>query len=120
MAVTLTPAELAAALRLLGSDEEIAQVTRLLAYTSERVLKHAPAAPDATANEAVIRMAGYLFDQPYAPAGARYANALRNSGAGNILLPYRIHRAGSTGETEFEATSTPTPQPSGKDLLRWK
>ena len=117
MAITLTPAELAAALRLLGSDEEIAQVTRLLTYATERVEKHAPAAPDVVMNEACIRLAAYLFDQPYAPAGARYANALRNSGAGNILLPYRIHRAGSTGETEVEATS---PTPGGGGFLRWK
>ena len=96
MAVTLTPAELAAALRLLGTDEETAQVTRLLDYATERVEKHAPEAPDVAQNEAVIRLAGYLFDMPFAPAGARFANALRNSGAGNMLLPYRIHRAGST------------------------
>ena len=100
MAVTLTVAELVAALRLLGTDEETAQATRLLAYASERVSKHAPDAPDVTQNEAVIRLAGYLFDMPFAPAGARYANALRNSGAGSMLLPYRIHRAGSTAEAE--------------------
>ena len=100
MAVTLTATELAAALRLLGTDEETAQATRLLAYASLRVEKHAPAAPDVVMNEAVIRLAGYLFDQPFAPAGARYANALRNSGAGSMLLPYRVHRAGSAGEAE--------------------
>ena len=54
-------------------------------------------------NEAAIRLAGYLFDQPFAARGGTYANALRNSGAARMLLPYRIHRAGSTAEAVTEA-----------------
>ena len=46
----------------------------------------------------MVRLSGYLFDAPTAGRGAVYANALRNSGASGILLPYRIHRAGSTSE----------------------
>ena len=42
MAVTLTVEELAAALRLGDSPEELAEATRLLAYTSESVERHAP------------------------------------------------------------------------------
>ena len=34
------------------------------------------------------------IDMPEAGRGDGYANALRNSGAARILLPYRIHRAG--------------------------
>ena len=49
-------------------------------------------------NEAVVRLAGYQYDRPYAPRGMGYAKALANSGAGAILLPYRVHRAGSTAE----------------------
>ena len=45
MAVNLSVAELVAALRLLGTAEETEQATRLLAYASERVLKHAPLTP---------------------------------------------------------------------------
>ena len=51
--------------------------------------------PDVIVNEAVIRLAGYLYDKPYV-SGAGGANHLLNSGAGAILLPYRIHRAGGT------------------------
>ena len=98
MAVTLTVAELSAAMRLGDSAEETAEATRLLAFATEAVTKHASEAPDATQNEAVIRMAAYLFDQPNAGRGTGYANAGRNSGAWAILLPYRIHRAGTTGE----------------------
>ena len=94
-AVTLTADQLAGALRLGDSTEELAEVTRLLAYSTEAVTKQAP---EATANEAVVRLAAYLFDQPNAGRGVMYADALRNSGAGSILLPYRVHRAGSTAE----------------------
>ena len=98
MAVTLTVTQLAAALRLGDSTEETAEATRLLAYSSEAVLRHAPSATDTALNEAAIRLSGYLFDQPNAGRGLSFAHALRNSGAAAILLPYKIHRAGSTGE----------------------
>ena len=96
MAVTRTAAELAAALRLGDSTEETAEATRLLAFATAAVTKHAPDAPDVVHNEAVVRLASYLFDMPNAGRGAGYADALRNSGAAAILLPYRVHRAGST------------------------
>ena len=102
MAVTLTASQLAAAIRIGASAEETAQATRLLAYGIEAVSEHLgtayDAAPEAVVNEAVIRVAGYLFDQPTAAGGATFANALRNSGAASMLLPYRIHRAGSVRE----------------------
>ena len=94
MAVTLTIAELLAALRLNDSAEETAEVTRLLAYATEAVVKHAPGASETAMNEAVRRLSGYLFDQPEASRGDGYSNALRSSGAQRMLLPYRLHRAG--------------------------
>ena len=92
MAVTLTVAQLAAALRLGDSPEETEESTRLLAYSSEAVLRHAPSATDTALNEAAIRLSGYLYDQPNAGRGLSFAHALRNSGAAGILLPYRIHQ----------------------------
>ena len=56
MAVTIKRAELSVALRLGHSDAEMAQVARLLAYGAAAVEKHAPEAPDAIQNEAVIRL----------------------------------------------------------------
>ncbi|WP_419942789.1 hypothetical protein [Candidatus Palauibacter sp.] len=101
MAVTLTAEHLRGALRIDDSAEQVAEATRLLAYGTAAVERHLGSAfastPDAIANEAVIRLAGYLYDQPNAGRGVAYANALRNSGASAMLLPYRIHRAGSTG-----------------------
>ena len=99
MAVTLTVTELLAALRLGDSAEETAEVTRLLAFATEAVTKHAPNAADTAMNEAVRRLAGYLFDQPEAARGDAYSNALRNSGAQRMLLPYRLHRAGYADST---------------------
>ena len=99
MAVTLTVAELLAALRLNDTAEETAEVTRLLAFATEAVTKQAPLAADTAMNEAVRRLAGYLFDQPEAARGDAYSNALRNSGAQRMLLPYRLHRAGYADST---------------------
>ena len=98
MAVDISVAALAAALRLGDSAEETAEATRLLAYATTAVETYAPGAPANVQNEAVIRLAGYLFDRPMAARGAAYANAARNSGALRMLLPYRIHRAGSTAK----------------------
>ena len=97
MAVTLTVAELLAALRLGDSAEEHDEVERLLKYSTEAVVNQAPDAPDVAHNEAGRRLAGYLFDQPEAGRGMAYANAMRSSGAARVLLPYRIHRAGYYG-----------------------
>ena len=107
MAVTLTVDELAAALRLGDSAEELAEATRLHAYATEAITKQAPAAPDVAANEAAIRLTGYLFDQPTASRADSYANAMRNSGAGRMMLPYVTHSFGSTVD------ETPTSAPDG-------
>ena len=64
------------------------------------MVKHAPDASDTAMNEAVRRLGGYLFDMPEAARGDGYANALRNSGAMRMLLPYRIHRAGYSDAVE--------------------
>ena len=95
MAVNLTADQLAAAIRVGDSAEELAEVTRLLAYATEAVTKHAPDAPDAVANEATIRLAAYLFDQPTAGRRDNYAFALRSSGAARMLLPYTEHGVGA-------------------------
>ena len=95
--VTITVAELQAALRLGDTAEEAAEVTRLLAYSTEAVSQYAPSATETAMNEAVRRLSGYLFDQPEAGRGMAYANAMRSSGAGRMLLPYRVHRAGYAG-----------------------
>lgn len=102
MAVTLTAAQLAAAIRLGSTTEETAEATRLLGYATEAISRHLgdayATAPAPVVNEATIRLAAYLYDQPTVSRGDGFANAMRNSGAGRILLPYRVHRAGTTAE----------------------
>ena len=95
MAVSLTAAELTAALRLGDSAEEAADVARILATATALVVRHAPDAPDAIQSEAVVRVGGWLFDMPHAQRSAS-GDVLRNSGALALLLPWRVHRAGAT------------------------
>ena len=102
MAVTLTQVQLSAAIRLGDSTEETAESMRLLTYVMAAISRHLgdayEDAPEVIVNEAAIRLAGYLFDQPNAGRGVSFANSGRNSGAWAILLPFRVHRAGTTGE----------------------
>ena len=109
MPVTTTDAGLRAALRMGNSTEEIAESTRLLAYCTEAVTKHAANAPDVVLNEAVIRLAGYLYDQPFSSRYSGFSASLRNSGAAAMLLPYRVHRAAPAGAP---ASASPSPSPS--------
>ena len=102
MAVTITAAELGQAV---GVDSTTA--TRLLAVATELVTRYAPDAPDAISNEAVIRCAGWLSEQPAAAITSEsegdirtsYAptmlSALRHSGAMGLLSPWKIRRAGA-------------------------
>ena len=90
MAVSLTVAQLANALRVGDTTEETELVARLLSASTELVQRYAPDAPDAVLDEAVVRLSGYLFDMPNAPGGARYTNALRNSGAAGLLSLWRV------------------------------
>ena len=102
MAVTLAAAELAEAV---GVDS--ATATRLLAVATELVNRFAPDAPAEISNEAVIRCAGWLAEQPnaaitsetegdirtsYAPT---MTSALRHSGGMALLSPWKVRRAGA-------------------------
>ena len=85
MAVTLTIAELLAALRLGNSAEEVTEATRLLDYATLAVTQHAPSAPDVAHNEAVRRLGGYLFDQPEAGRGMAYPESTEGRPWGQSL-----------------------------------
>ena len=98
--------QLAVAIRAGSSAEELAILTRLLAVAQATVSRHAPEAPEAVQDEAAIRIAGYLFDAPNAGRGIAYGHALRNSGAASLLLPWRVHRAGSIGEAVEAAAAS--------------
>ena len=101
MAVTLTGQQLA--------DETAAgldRAERILAVASALVLEYAPHAPDSVANEAVIRLGGYLAQSDYGtiqeesigPRSVSYqmnhSAMFRNSGAQALLTRWKIRRAG--------------------------
>ena len=101
MAVTVTAASLEAET---GADQDRAE--RILAVATAEVLAYAPHAPDAVANEAVIRLGGYLAQSDYGtirseslgPKSMSYqmnhAMMFRNSGAQALLTRWKIRRAG--------------------------
>ena len=97
MAVTIK--QLAVSLRILAEltedlpDGLNRELGRVLAFSKQMVLDRAPTAPTAYADEAVVRIAGYLFDQPTAPGGSQWANAYRNSGAASVLGDFTARRA---------------------------
>ena len=95
MPVDLSVPELAAAMRVGDSTEETAEVTRLLGFASLTVENYAESAPTIALNEAAIRLASYIYDQPSTSSRASFANSLRNSGAQRMLLSYRIHKVGA-------------------------
>ncbi|MCY4468369.1 MAG: hypothetical protein OXC08_06575 [Thiotrichales bacterium] len=77
-----------------------------------RVEREAPGAPQAAKNEAVIRYSGYLAHSLQGGAGVvrkvttgpfdrefvvNHANAWRHCGAGGLLAPWKVRRAGVIG-----------------------
>ena len=104
MAVTLSSAALATAIR---QPADVAE--RLLPVTTELVERYAPHAPEAIQNEAVVRCAGYLAQQPSdarrsttvgsvsSSWAATHVSALRHSGGMALLSPWKRRRAGAIG-----------------------
>ena len=97
MAVTITALQLAAALRIGDGSTALAEpqasvISRILATATAVVERYAPEAPSEVQNEAVVRLAGYLYDAPPG-ASTRTASAMRDSGAMDLLSTYRIIRA---------------------------
>ena len=94
MAVTITRADLAARIRLGRTATELTEADQILAYAAEAVTRHAPNAPDVVHNEAAYRMAGYIYDRPFASADTRFSNVLRNSGAASAFVALQDARRG--------------------------
>ena len=104
MAVTITVSALATALRVNSTE-----ATRLLAVSTALTDRYAPDVPEAIANEAAIRCAGWLKEQPHAAVRSEtigdistafapsMQSALRHSGAMALLSPWKIRRAGAIG-----------------------
>ena len=104
MAVTATINDVSRSIRAVDSPDVLSELTDLLAYASAEVTRIAPLAPDQVHNRAATSIVSYLYDRPTAGRETAYANVIRNSGAGAMLLPYRSHRGGSTATAEAAVT----------------
>ena len=104
MAVELSLTQLAEAIRADESDPTLARLLQVAEFMIERL---APVAPSDVQDQATIQFVGYLFDRPFTSRGKGFSNALVNSGAAALLLPWRVHRAGSTADQESEDIAIP-------------
>ena len=95
----IAAAALAVDLRLIVDAAEYDQlpsgqrenVERVRETAATMVRKFAPDAPAAIADEAVVRLACYLFDVP--ASDVKFTQSpMRHSGAGALLSPYRVRR----------------------------
>ena len=89
------------------TDEDT--LDRLGAAAATLVERYAPDAPSEIKNEAVVRAAGWLAQQPAASVRSEsvgdirtsymptHLSALRHSGAMALLSPWKIRRAGAIG-----------------------
>ena len=91
--------ELSAALRIgdgtTPTPEPLLSIlTRLLGVGEAFVELRAETAPDPIKDEAVVRMAAYLYGQPDAGSVGRYSDAWRNSGASALVSRSVVQRLG--------------------------
>lgn len=103
MAITII--QLAAALRIGDGvaapvEPTLSILTRLDGVADAMIQLFAETAPDAIKDEAVVRFAGYLYDQPTTGRRDSYGNAWRNSGAAALVAPWVSHRAAEKSEGE--------------------
>ena len=113
MAVTLTIGEVAVAIRAATATDSVpGPIQTVLGFivpaATAVVLRHAPQAPDAVHNAALVRLAGWLFDAD--PTDSRIADAITVSGAANLLAQWRVHRA---AVVEGPGSAPPAPTPGG-------
>ena len=88
--------------RKLSPDSQLAEAERLLPMARAIVQKYAPDAPEAVANESIIRICGYFSEARYGGfvsnetkiPPASHAAAFRNSGAMALVSPWKRRRAG--------------------------
>ena len=94
--------------RALGIDDE-AEARRLGEVAAELVQRYAAGAPQPVKNEAAVRVAGWLCEQPAAAVRSEsvgdirtsympsHVGALLHSGAAGLLSPWKERRAGAIG-----------------------
>ena len=91
--MALTVAQLAGAIRVGDGTTDpkpplLDILVRLNNIGTALVAKFAPGAPEAIQDEATVRVASYLYDQPASGRGMAYAAAWHNSGAASLVSPW--------------------------------
>ena len=96
--MALSVSELAVHLRVSADpaaevlEPNLTVLTQLLSWANGVVDNRAPGAPEEARDEAVVQLAGYLYDKPPAARGAGFGNAWEYSGAANILRTWTRRR----------------------------
>ena len=113
---TISIAALAAAMRLGDGSAALTEpingiVTRLGGVGEALVTLYADSAPLAVRQEAIIRLAAYLYDSPDIRSGDRYAAAWRNSGAASLVSPWVERRI--SDDEDVQAVEVPIPTVGG-------
>ena len=104
MPVDATVEDVARSIRAVVSPDVTAELTDLLAYASAEVTRIAPLAPIRSTTVLLSPSAGTSMTGPQPGARWPMHNVIRNSGAGAMLLPYRVHRGGSTAAAQPAVT----------------
>ena len=115
-APTITVEDLAVAIRVIAAadatlhDSVRAQLTRLRSVAFQTIADHAPEAPTEVADEAAVRMVGWMYDTD--PAARRPAlDILTTSGAAGLLARWRVRRV-LTPSGGLAPVPGPVPDPS--------
>ena len=113
MALTITVAEVAAAIRLTADNEpppepQLTILHRQLRVAESEIEGYAAGAPNNTKDEAAILYVGYLYDAP--PLGSRQANVFRLSGAMSLLSRWHVGVSQTVGDPTVEDAPTTTPE----------
>ena len=97
MVVSLTDAQLSAAMMLTGATGDVldtppepilGRIQRFLAVATAIINMRIPEAPNDVQNECAIKLSTYWFNQPPAARMAGFANAWVNSGCGTVAADW--------------------------------
>lgn len=122
MPVTITQADLTVAIRAATSATDIPQpvqdvIAVIFPAAEAIIMQHAPLAPDAVQDAAMVRLCGWLYDaDPVAQGGTQ---PLQSSGAAQLLAQWRVQVAGALtpGPETPKPADVPAPPENGSYVL---
>lgn len=122
MAVTITPEDVAVAIRAVTDGDNIPEpVAKVIGVVfpaaSAIILQYAPHAPDAVHDAAMVRLCGWLYDAE--PAAASAQQPLQASGTMQLLAQWKVQVAGALtpGPETPNPADIPAPPENGSYVL---